>query len=200
MDFKKTALMLLGFQNDFFASNGCLRGSLEDDSLVESSRDSTVNLLEHVADRFGVVIFCPNVFKAGYAELGDPTGVLLAIKENGAFLEGKPGSAMIEQLRPHQGSMVVTSGKAGFSAFTDSQVENILMEKGIQEVTIAGAVTAICVDSTARAATEKGYRVSILEDCTCARSRFEQDYFLENVFPLYAHITHSSGFMNGNGN
>ena len=51
---------------------------------------------------------------------------------------------------------------------------------------IAGILTSVCVDSTGRAAHDLGYHVSIIKDCTTGRTTIEQDFFCENVFPLYA--------------
>ena len=57
---------------------------------------------------------------------------------------------------------------------------------------LAGVVTAICIDSTARSAFELGYQVSVLSDCTAGRSNYEQEFYCDEVFPLYAQVmTHS---------
>jgi nicotinamidase-related amidase len=53
-------------------------------------------------------------------------------------------------------------------------------------------VTSLCIDSTGRAAYERGYQVSILADCCSARTPFEQEFFCENVFPLYANVINGS--------
>jgi nicotinamidase-related amidase len=46
-------------------------------------------------------------------------------------------------------------------------------------------VTSLCIDSTGRAAYERGYDVTVLSDCTSGRTPAEQQFFCENVFPLY---------------
>ncbi len=53
---------------------------------------------------------------------------------------------------------------------------------------IAGTVTSICIDSGGRAAHERNYRVTILSDCISGRSNFEQDFYCEQIFPLYANV------------
>ena len=60
---------------------------------------------------------------------------------------------------------------------------------------IAGVVTSICIDSTGRAAHERGYRVSILKDCTAGRTSFEQNFYCENIFPLYASVIESKELL-----
>jgi nicotinamidase-related amidase len=46
-------------------------------------------------------------------------------------------------------------------------------------------VTSLCIDSTGRAAYERGYNVTIVSDCSSARTDTEHEFFCENVFPLY---------------
>ena len=79
-------------------------------------------------------------------------------------------------------------GKRGLNAFSNTDLDNLFQQHGITNVAIAGVVTSICVDSTGRSAFERGYKVSILSDCTSGRTTFEQDFYCENVFPLYAEV------------
>jgi nicotinamidase-related amidase len=78
------------------------------------------------------------------------------------------------------------------NAFVQTELEGTLAKNEIENVVFAGAVTSICIDSTARAAYEYGYRVFILEDCTAARTDAEQDFFCGVVFPTYATISDSN--------
>ena len=60
---------------------------------------------------------------------------------------------------------------------------------------LAGAVTSICIDSTGRSAHERGYGVTVLSDCTCGRTNFEQDFYIEQILPLYAQISTSEELL-----
>ena len=62
---------------------------------------------------------------------------------------------------------------------------------------VCGAVTSICIDSTGRAAHERGYRVTILSDCTASRTPYEQEFYCENIFPLYANVLTAAEFLEG---
>jgi hypothetical protein len=46
-------------------------------------------------------------------------------------------------------------------------------------------------DSTGRAAYERGYKVSIVEDCSSARTPLEHEFYCQNVFPLYGSVIES---------
>ena len=65
----------------------------------------------------------------------------------------------------------------------------------IEHVVLAGAVTSICIDSTGRAAHERNYSVTILTDGTASRTPFEQSFYCENVFPLYANSCTVNDFL-----
>ena len=82
-------------------------------------------------------------------------------------------------------------GKVGFNAFSNTQLDGVLKERGIRDTLIAGMVTSLCIDSTGRAAYERGYSVKILSDCTSARTPAEQDFFCQNIFPLYGGVLDS---------
>jgi nicotinamidase-related amidase len=53
-------------------------------------------------------------------------------------------------------------------------------------------VTSLCIDSTGRAAYERGYSVTILSDCTSGRTTAEQDFFCKTIFPLYGGVASSA--------
>ena len=72
-----------------------------------------------------------------------------------------------------------------------------LKRVGIEEVVVCGAVTSICIDSTGRAAHERGYRVTILSDCTASRTPYEQEFYCENIFPLYSKVLTAAEFLEG---
>jgi nicotinamidase-related amidase len=44
------------------------------------------------------------------------------------------------------------------------------------------------VDSTARAAAELGFNVYIVSDCTAARTVVEQEFYCQQIFPIYAQV------------
>jgi len=79
-------------------------------------------------------------------------------------------------------------GKRGLNAFSNTDLDNLLRKREITNIVLAGVATSICIDSTGRSAYERGYKVSVLSDCTSGRTTFEQDFYCENVFPLYAEV------------
>ncbi len=194
-DLEKTAIILIGYQNDYFASDGLLEGALEDVEGRVKMLAHTEALLAELESTPALIISTPIVFTSDYRELLEPTGILEVIKDVGAFREGEKGSETIPELRQYGERILEVPGKRGLNAFSNTELEQKLQERNIVDVVIAGVVTSICIDSTGRAAHERGYRVSILGDCTAGRSAFEQEFYLEKIFPLYARVVGSGALL-----
>ena len=97
----------------------------------------------------------------------------------GWLLLDQPGCARFAQ---------IVSGKVGFNGFSGTQLDQVLRDRGIKRVLLAGMVTSLCIDSTGRAAYERGYSVTVLSDCTSSRTATEQEFFCSTVFPLYGEV------------
>jgi nicotinamidase-related amidase len=184
------ALILVGYQNDYLGKNGILRQVVEESSKLNNLIANTVDLIQNLPDSV-LIVSTPITFTANYEELIEPIGILKNIKEIGALQAGTEGVEVIEELLPFADKIVEVKGKRGFNAFAYTDLHLILQQRNITEVIVAGLITSVCVDSTGRAAHELGYKVSILSDCTAARTVFEQEFYCENIFPVYAEvITH----------
>ena len=195
MNTQDTALILIGFQNDYFGSEGILKSVIENGESADTVLRNTVSLLKAIKDTDISMISTPIIFSADYSEILQADGILTAIKEAGAFKEGTEGAETIDELKSFGDRLIEIPGKRGFNAFVKTDLDAILAEKGIKNVIFAGAVTSICIDSTARAAYEYGYRVFILDDCTAARTDAEQEFFCGEVFPTYASIISSESLI-----
>lgn len=191
----KQALILIGFQNDYFSPDGILRSVVEESSKDTNIIDNVVNLLKKI-DSEMMVISTPIIFSENYEELTEPVGILKTIKEVGAFKAGNKGSETIEEIRQFGSRIKEIPGKLGLNAFQGTELEQTLRENGIEEVVIAGTVASICIDSTGRSAFEKGFKVSMLSDCISGRTIFEKDFFVEQVYPLYADVYSSERLIN----
>lgn len=195
MNPKNTALLLIGFQNEYFASDGMLYNIIEASAKTTGTVEHTITLLSELIDTSVLLVSTPICFTPDYQELVEPVGILKTIKDMRAFQEGSKGFDCIQELLPFKDRILEVPGKRGFNAFINTDLDKILQNKKITHLVLAGAVTSICIDSTGRSAHEKGYHVSILSDCTSARTVFEQEFYFENVFPLYGDTLTSAEFL-----
>jgi len=191
MDPKTTAVILVGYQNDYFAANGILRGVVEEPNRVDSVLASSLAFIAAMAPTDMTIIATPIVLEPEYRALANSVGILGTIKESGAFKAGTAGADTIPEVLAFGDRVTYVTGKVGFNAFSNTTLDGVLKAKGITDVLVAGMVTSLCIDSTGRAAYERGYRVTILSDCCSARTPAEQDFFCQNIFPLYGGVLDS---------
>jgi nicotinamidase-related amidase len=192
MDPKTTALILVGYQNDYFAKDGILRGVVEEPNRVDSVLASSLAFIGKAAKTPMTIISTPIVLEPDYRALASAVGILDKIKDSGAFKAGTPGADTIPELLAFGDRIMYVTGKVGFNAFSNTSLDAALKERGIKDVLVAGMITSLCIDSTGRAAYERGYSVTVLSDCTSARTPAEQDFFCSNIFPLYGAVASSS--------
>lgn len=195
MDYATLAVILVGYQNDYFSPEGILRPVVEDPGRVDQVLNNTLALIEFLLPTQASLFATGIVLTPQYRALANSTGILDKIKMVGAFKAGTPGAAFIPEFSSFGDRIQYVKGKEGFNSFQNTDLSVMLANQRVQEVWVAGMVTSLCVDSTARAAYELGYKVSILKDCCSARTSFEQDYFCENVFPLYGRVIDNAAIM-----
>lgn len=70
------------------------------------------------------------------------------------------------ELMPRPGEPIVD--KPGFSSFYATDLERLLTARGIRHMMVCGVTTDVCVHSTVRDATERGYEPLLIEDCCAA--------------------------------
>lgn len=197
MDPRTTALVLIGYQNDYFAEDGILHGVIE--SSTDSVLKNTIALLKALEKTDALIITTPINFTPDYSELIDPIGILQVIKDAGAFKAKTSGAGTILEISAFGDRIIEVPGKRGLNAFASTNLDKILQKRGIKTVALAGAITSICIDSTGRAAFEKGYKVVQLSDCISSRTSLEESFYCSTVFPLYASVMDSNVFLKGLG-
>jgi nicotinamidase-related amidase len=192
---RKTAIVLIGYQNDYFAADGILKSAISESAGTNDTLQNTLRMVDALEDSGAILIQTPILFTRDYSELDHPIGILETIRQVGAFQEGSAGASVIPEFEGYGERIITVPGKRGLNAFSNTRLHALLQDQGVEHVVLAGAVTSICIDSTGRSAHELGYRVSILSDCTAGRSNFEQSFYCEQVFPLYAEVLTSEQFL-----
>lgn len=133
-----------------------------------------------VSDAVLVLIDLQNEYKKGpiavaNAEpaIAEAARVLAAARESGAPVihvahKGRAGSLfdreaergrIVDELAPREGEEVVEKGLP--NAFAGTGLQALLEAAGRRDLVLAGFMTHMCVSSTARAAVDLGYRVTI---------------------------------------
>ncbi len=94
----------------------------------------------------------------------------------GGLREGTWGVEVVDELRPLPSEPVID--KHRFNAFLGTSLEQLLWGYKADSVIVAGVATHLCVGTTATDATQRGYRLVLLRDCTASYAeKFETAMF-----------------------
>lgn len=176
---RRSALLLIDLQRDFLDPRGYaaqagldvarLRGVIVPAlALREAAREAGLKVIYTREGHRPDLSDCPGSkwtrSRAAGAEIGSagPLGRLL--------VRGEYGHDLIDEFRPGAGELVLD--KPGYSAFHQTDLDQILRVAGIDTLIVGGVTTEVCVHSTVRAAIDLGYRCLIVGDA-CAASQPE---------------------------
>jgi nicotinamidase-related amidase len=87
-------------------------------------------------------------------------------------------AAVVDELAPDPDDSVVA--KFGYGSFHGTELDELLRARGIRSLVVAGTVTQICVEETAREAFHHGYRTTVVADAVSSYAPHLHAATLEN--------------------
>lgn len=81
--------------------------------------------------------------------------------------KAKEGERIYYRVTPLDGEKVIT--KERVNSFSDTDLNQYLKDNGITDLVICGMMTHMCVEGAYRAATDLGYRCTLVEDACATR-------------------------------
>jgi nicotinamidase-related amidase len=144
----KRALVLIDIQNDYFPGG---RWAL---SGIESAADNAARLLTAARAAGDLVVHVRHEFATADAPF---------------FAPGTDGAKIHPKVRDAEGESVVL--KRHVNSFRETDLKAILDRHGVEEVVICGAMSHMCVDAGARAASDLGYTCIVVHDACATRDQ-----------------------------
>ena len=201
----KAAVVLIEPQNDFLSPGGTMYAHIKDELARRDVIGHLATLLDSARKKGVKVMYVPfHPFEAGFPELkpdGPGATGLRGLEMDmpadwgvGAWLKGTPGPEIVPQLTPQPGDIVI-EGKKTLDAFHSTALDYLLRANEIEHVAFTGFHTNWCVESSARSAYDKGYRVIVLSDCTGTDTDEEQHYAETFIFPKIGRVLTSDEFL-----
>jgi len=191
LDPRKTAVVLIEYQNDFTSEGGALHGAVSGVMEQTGMLENTRALVEAARAAGATIVHAPITFAPGYGELSEhPYGILKGVVDSTAFVKGEWGAEIVDSLAPQPGDVVV-EGKRGLDTFATTNLDFILRARGITTIALGGFLTNCCVESTMRTGYEKGYQVITLSDCVAATSPEEHENAIRFDYPMFSEVMSS---------
>ncbi|MFJ9899408.1 isochorismatase family protein [Streptomyces sp. NPDC091280] len=88
---------------------------------------------------------------------------------------------VVDELSGHPGDIRVT--KRNWGAFHGTDLDVQLRRRGVTQIVLTGVATSIGVESTARAAHEHGYHVTLATDAMADLDAVSHAHSIERIFP-----------------
>ena len=118
--------------------------------------------------------------KLGFSSYQRSTGI------RGLYPRGTPEHRVIAPLAPRPDELVINKTTSG--AFNSTGFEVTLRTLGIDTMLITGLSTCACVETTARAASDRGIKCAIIEDCCAAFDQELHNATMRSVYLYYGDV------------
>jgi nicotinamidase-related amidase len=102
------------------------------------------------------------------------------------LIDGEEGSDFVPQCAPHPGELVIS--KPGKDAFYGTALQDYLATRCISNLIFTGCTTEVCVQTSMRAANDRGYDCLLIEDGT-------ESYFPEFKASMIKMVTAQGGIV-----
>ena len=183
------ALIVLDMQNDFCHESGKLHGLVKDELERTDAIAATLRLVHAARDKGVLTIVSPIKFDYSGPSSATPEGIVAPIVEQRAFDRNEFGGELIEDFaRLASEGSVLYMEKPSLSAFAGTDLQSTLQDHGIEELVIAGLLTNLCVENTARDAFDLGYRVRVVGDATATFDEDQQSFAVDTIFPMLGQV------------
>lgn len=166
------ALIVIDMQRDFVEPGGFGESLGNDVSRLAAIVPTVKRLIEGCRAAGIPVIHTQECHRPDLADLppakrnrGNPS---LRIGDDGPMgrilIAGEPGTAILDELAPLPGEVVIEKpGKGGFYA---TSLQDELQKLHLSQLIVAGVTTEVCVQTTMREANDRGYECLLAEDAT----------------------------------
>ncbi|MBD9529098.1 isochorismatase family protein [Paracoccus sp. PAR01] len=109
------------------------------------------------------------------------------------FTPDSKGIKINAAVSPREGETVVVKNFP--NPFLKTELKDILDKDGIEDVVVVGAMSHMCIDAAARAASDHGYKTTAVQDA-CATRDLEHEGVTVPAVSVHAAMMSALGFAN----
>jgi ureidoacrylate peracid hydrolase len=170
IDPRETAVIAVDMQNDFGAEGGMFASKGLPIDAARATIEPTARVLDAARGAGMTVVYLKMEFKRDLSNLGGPDApnrerhLGFGVGVGDFLIEGTWNTDIVPELTPQPGDVLVS--KRRYSGFFETELDDVLQERGIKNLVFVGWTTSVCVESTLRDAFFRDYRCVVLSDCT----------------------------------
>jgi nicotinamidase-related amidase len=89
----------------------------------------------------------------------------------------EPGGSINDIVKPLSGEKIIS--KSNVNSFLDTDLDSYLRKLGVKNIIICGMQTHMCVEAASRAASDLGYKCTVIDDaCTTRDLKYGENIVL----------------------
>lgn len=175
----RTAIIAVDFQPDIIGADGAFgpmfHAEVERVGVIPAAR----RLLDAGRTAGAKIVYSRATFSPGYPELVGNIPMLASTPEYRCLIDGTPGAAVVDAVKPHEGDLVMAHYRVG--CFLGTPLDVVLRGAGIDTIVLTGVATNLAVESTARAGADLGYRTLVVADACSTTTQAAHEASLESL-------------------
>jgi maleamate amidohydrolase len=185
---KKPVMMIIDAQYNYVGADKPIEEQLDEwpsgGGAASWAGIKKIKVLKEKANEVGIpVIYTRNVQKNTMNFDGFS---LKADRDNSKYIDGRPETEIVEDLKPISGDLVVDKSYA--SAFFGTPLISYLVKLGVDSIIIVGGSTSGCVRATAVDAVTHNFNVGVVEDCVYDRIQLSHQAGLLDLWMKYCDV------------
>jgi ureidoacrylate peracid hydrolase len=174
-----TALVVIDMQNGFLEPGGSMAQVGFDVSMCRGAVPGCRRLVDAAHQAQVPVIFTRYVYQPGYLDGGLLTELVPQLRDVGALASGSWDAAIVDDLTPAEHDSVID--KSRYSAFYGTRLEPLLTSLQVRSLVMCGVTTNMCVETSARDASQRDYRTYVVSDATGEVDQARHEHALQTI-------------------
>lgn len=166
----KRAVVVVDLQNDYFP------GGKYELVGIDKAAENAARVIEAARQKGDRVIHVQHIFPSPDAPF---------------FTPDSDGIKINPVVAPRDGETVVVKNYP--NSFLKTELKEILDADGIEDVVVVGAMSHMCIDATTRAASDFGYKTTVVQDA-CATRDLEHEGVTVPAASVHAAMMSALGF------
>lgn len=182
----------------------CQRGILDPDyaispGLAEQAASSGVlSRISDIATAFRAsgcpVIHAHLAIRPDFQGYAVSSPLAVNVVRNRRMVSGTPQVEPMPEVRPTAGDFISTR-HSGLAMWESTNLDLTLRALQVQTVVLVGVSTNVALPAAAVGATDRGYRVVLVEDAAAAATREQHEWMMANFFPLVSTVCDSRSVL-----
>jgi ureidoacrylate peracid hydrolase len=188
------ALLIIDMQNAFIHPEGSLSKMGLDTSRTSIVIEPIMKLINEFKAQNRPVIYIQHTHRKDRTDAGLIAKVFPPIMDLGHCFDGTWDAELIDQLKPDLDDFIVK--KHRFSAFYNTELEDMLRGLGVETLVVTGIATNVCVESTIRDAFYRDYNVFVPREATASYTLEQEQGSIGNFEFAFARVKSLEEMLN----